>query len=46
MARASAAKFNGPLQGRMFELGKVRFTIGRHGEKLKTYDQWEEIGLS
>jgi hypothetical protein len=46
MARASAAKFSGSLQDRMFELGKVRFTIGRHGEKLKTYDQWQETELS
>jgi hypothetical protein len=46
MARASAAKFNGSVQDRMFELGKVRFTIGRHGEKLKTYNQWQETELS
>jgi hypothetical protein len=46
MARASAAKFSGSLRDRMFELGKVRFTIGRHGEKLKTYDQWQETELS
>jgi hypothetical protein len=25
----------------MFEFGKVRFTIERHSEKLKTFDQWQ-----
>jgi hypothetical protein len=47
LARASAAKFTGSLRDSMFKLGKVRYTIERHGEKLKTYDQWQaESGLA
>ena len=40
-ARSCAAGFSGSLQDSMFEFGKVRFTIERHSEKLKTFDQWQ-----
>ena len=40
-ARAHAASFRGALRDSMFEFGKVRFTIERHADKLKTFDEWQ-----
>ena len=40
-ARAHAAKFTGFLRQTMFEFGKVRFTIERHGEQLTAFDEWK-----
>jgi hypothetical protein len=40
-ARAHAAKFTGFLRQTMFEFGKVRFTIERHGDKLTAFDDWK-----
>jgi hypothetical protein len=40
-ARAHAAKFTGFLRQTMFEFGKVRSTIERHGDKLTAFDDWK-----
>ena len=40
-ARTYAAGFGGSLATTMFAFGKVRFTIERHGGKLKTFEQWQ-----
>jgi hypothetical protein len=41
LARTHAAKFTGSLRGSMAEIGRVRFTIERHGEKLIPFEQWQ-----
>jgi hypothetical protein len=41
LARTHAAKFTGSLRDSMAEIGRVRFTIERHGEKLITFEQWQ-----
>lgn len=40
-ARAHAAKFSGFLRQTMFEFGKVRFTMERHGGRLTAFDDWK-----
>src|SRR5205823_2865022 len=41
LAASQVAKSSGPLRNVMFDFAKVRITIERHGDQLKTFAQWE-----
>ena len=41
-AATGAASFNGTLRDSMVEFNKVRLTIERHGDRLKSFEQWRE----
>jgi Replication initiator protein A len=41
LARDRAATFDGTLRDKMLDFNRVRFTIERHGDKLRTFEQWK-----
>jgi hypothetical protein len=40
-AHAHAAKFSGSLRDAMVRFGTIRFTMERHHDKLRTFEQWK-----
>src|SRR5271170_3781339 len=42
LAIERAATFDGSLREKMFDFSRLRFTIARHGSKLKTFEQWRD----
>jgi hypothetical protein len=40
LARTQTAKFTGAIRDVMFDFAKVRITIERHGDQLKTFGEW------
>jgi hypothetical protein len=42
LAIERAATFDGSLREKMFAFNRLRFTIERHGSKLKTFEQWRD----
>lgn len=41
MASARTAAFDGPLRESLLAFNRTRFTIERHGAKLRTFEQWK-----